>query len=135
MGDQKLAIEGDRPNCLQTGKGYKARPLNGIWATAPFLHNGSVATLDDMFKPHSERLKVVELGRTDFDPVKVGLVQPTVVPETGQAYRDGLFYLDTTLPGNLNTGHEFSKEAGRGVIGPAFSDLERQQLIEYLKTL
>ncbi|MFA3916715.1 di-heme-cytochrome C peroxidase [Ruegeria hyattellae] len=135
MGDQKLAIEGDRPNCLQTGKGYKARPLNGIWATAPFLHNGSVATLDDMFKPHSERLKVVELGRTDFDPVKVGLVQPTVVPETGQAYRDGLFYLDTTLPGNLNTGHEFSNEAGRGVIGPAFSDLERQQLIEYLKTL
>lgn len=133
--DEKSAIEGDRPNCLQPGKGYKARPLNGIWATAPFLHNGSVATLDDMFKPHSERLKVVELGRTDFDPVKVGLAQPEQVPEAGQAYRDGLFYLDTSLPGNLNTGHEFSDTAGKGVIGPAFSDLERQQLVEYLKSL
>ncbi|MEJ6706010.1 MAG: hypothetical protein QNL15_17650, partial [Pseudomonadales bacterium] len=37
---EKLLIEGKRPNCLQAGLGYKARPLNGIWATAPFLHNG-----------------------------------------------------------------------------------------------
>ena len=34
----------DRLNCIRAGAGYKARPLNGVWATAPFLHNGSGTT-------------------------------------------------------------------------------------------
>ena len=34
---------------------YRARPLDGVWATAPYLHNGSVPTLEDMLKPQAER--------------------------------------------------------------------------------
>ena len=56
------------------GAYYKARPLNGIWATAPYLHNGSVPTLDDLLKPPSERPKRFRVGCTEFDPVKVGFV-------------------------------------------------------------
>jgi len=59
-------IEGDRPNCLAAGFGYKARPLNGVWATAPFLHNGSVPTIYDLLSPVAERPKVCLLGEPSF---------------------------------------------------------------------
>jgi mono/diheme cytochrome c family protein len=131
-------FEDDRPNCLQAGAGYKARPLNGIWATAPFLHNGSVPTLYHLLSPVWERPKAFLLGNPGFDPVRVGIV--TVEP--GRAQRDraydeqGYFILDTSKPGNRNTGHEFvDRPKVNGVIGRALSPEERSQIIEYLKTL
>ncbi|MEX0302839.1 MAG: di-heme-cytochrome C peroxidase [Leisingera sp.] len=135
--DLRTYFEGERPNCLQAGAGYKARPLNGVWATAPFLHNGSVPTLDALLRPAAERPRYVQLGDPAFDPVKVGLAQPVLQGEQ-PLYKDGYFILDTAKDGNRNTGHSFEGRAGEygnGVVGRALSDQERAALIEYLKTL
>ncbi|HEX8155125.1 MAG TPA: di-heme-cytochrome C peroxidase, partial [Thermoanaerobaculia bacterium] len=51
---------------------YKARPLDGIWATAPYLHNGSVPTLRDLLLPPAQRPKTFYVGSREFDPVNVG---------------------------------------------------------------
>src|SRR5690625_3270750 len=60
---------------------YKARPLNGIWATAPYLHNGSVPTLYDLLLPAKRpddpedgeyRPDEFMVGSREFDPIKVG---------------------------------------------------------------
>ncbi len=143
---QRRHYEGDRPNCLRAGAGYKARPLNGIWATAPFLHNGSVPTLMDMLKPASERPKEVILGSVEFDPLNVGIEQKGSSQTKGASRynQQGWFVLDTSVTGNSNAGHEFSDQWDaskpfdqqvKGVIGPALSDEERSALVEYLKTL
>ena len=50
---------------------YLARPLNGIWATAPYLHNGSVPTLYDMLHP-DQRPPKFAMGNREFDPVRIG---------------------------------------------------------------
>jgi hypothetical protein len=135
--------QGDRPNCLASGFGYKARPLNGVWATAPFLHNGSVPTLRDLLGPAANRPKAFLLGNPTFDPNKVGIEVHEVTP-TGRDYdkKTGYFILDTSKQANRNTGHEFSdkyipdpKKRDNGVVGPALSDDERDAIIEFLKTL
>ena len=51
---------------------YKARPLNGAWATAPFLHNGSVPSLYQLLLPDTEREKSFYLGGNDLDVVNIG---------------------------------------------------------------
>ncbi|WP_217642444.1 di-heme-cytochrome C peroxidase [Marinobacter zhejiangensis] len=96
---------------------YKARPLNGIWATAPYLHNGSVPTLYDLLLPPAERPQSFHVGSHQLDPDKVGF-DITAGPETS------LF--DTRLPGNRNHGH---------IYGTDLTDAERWALIEYLKSL
>ena len=98
-------------------KVYKARPLNGMWAAAPYLHNGSVPTLYDLLLPATERPVSFYVGNKELDPVKVGFV-------TEQGEHSNLF--DTTLLGNSNSGHEF---------GAALTEEERWALVEYLKTL
>lgn len=85
-------------NVIVANLKYKARPLSGIWATPPFLHNGSVPNLDELLSPAAERSKTFHLGTTLFDPIKVGY---ETVPVRGD------FRLDTGLPGNSNLGHEF----------------------------
>lgn len=133
----RAGFQGGRPNCLQARGGYKARPLNGVWATSPFLHNGSVPTLDDLLRPVDERPRFVQLGSLAFDAEKVGVKQPNLTRNVYPAYRDGFFILDTSLAGNRNTGHAFGVGADgdkKGVIGPHFSDTERAALIEFLKS-
>ena len=120
-------MNGYRPNLLQTKNIYKARPLNGIWATAPFLHNGSIPTMYALLSPVAERLKAFCLGDREYDPLHMG-------------YRthctEGTFRLDTSIPGNLNTGHEFKDGSpGPGVLGRGLSHQERLDLIEFLKSL
>lgn len=100
---------------LQTAQ-YRARPLNGIWATGPFLHNGSVPTLADLLRPASERPAQFIVNNGIFDPVRVGFVSEV----------DGGFVLDTSLPGNTNKGHEY---------GVDLSEAEHRALLEYLKSL
>ncbi|WP_260582515.1 di-heme-cytochrome C peroxidase [Sphingopyxis sp. PET50] len=56
---------------------YKARPLNGIWATAPYLHNGSVRSLYELLLPPAQRAASFTVGSKQFDPVKVGFVDAT----------------------------------------------------------
>lgn len=113
---------------------YKARPLAGIWATAPFLHNGSVPTLYHMLVPATERPKEFYVGSHEFDPARVGYRYSD--------RQEGAFRYDTTIPGNLNFGHEFragyvgwkpGDQPGYGVIGPQLSEDDRWALVEYLK--
>ncbi len=127
---------------------YKARSLNGIWATAPYLHNGSVPTLYDLLLPKREGTtqeyqenyrsqcpEAIEyrpdeffVGSREFDPEKVGFRY------TGY---NG-FRFQTGIPGNSNSGHEYA--AGRtpqhnGKILAVLCRSDRMALLEYLKTL
>ncbi len=119
--------------------GYKPRPLAGVWATPPFLHNGSVPNLRQMLVPPEQRQKRFFVGPREFDPINVGYVtEPSRDDE-----KDG-FWFDTSISGNHNTGHAFvatteqwaqrgSKPLPPGVIGPLLSDDQRRALVEYLK--
>lgn len=124
--DDRERMNGHRPNCLDPSMQYKARPLDGIWATPPYLHNGSVPNLYALLSPASERPASFYLGNPEFDPVHVGY-------ETG-AFDNG-FRLDTSVKGNSNRGHEFDEGSAQGVIGPRLSPEQRAALVEYLKTL
>ena len=105
---------------------YKAGPRDGVWATPPFLHNGSVPSLYELLLPARERSKTFYLGG-DFDPVKVG------VDTTGAS---GKVLFETSLVGNSNAGHSFEPGPWQnGVIGRLLTDEERWALIEYLKSI
>jgi hypothetical protein len=95
---------------------YKARPLNGAWASSPYLHNGSVPTLYDLLLPAAQRPRTFAVGRWEYDPKKVGYVCDGQAP----------FVLDTDVSGNSNRGHEY---------GVNLSDEDRWALVEYVKTL
>jgi hypothetical protein len=125
--DQQEDWNGHRPNELLTPLAYKARPHNGIWATPPYLHNGSVPNLYSLLLPAKDRPTVFYLGSKQYDPVKLGL-NTDVLPGASE------FHID--LPGNSNHGHEFNDgPKGNGIIGRKLTDDERMQIIEYLKTL
>jgi hypothetical protein len=119
-------MNGFRPDHVRAPLQYKARPLNGIWATPPYLHNGSVPNLYALLSPVAERPKTFYLGNREYDPVNVGYRM--------EAFPGG-FKLDTSIRGNSNSGHEFNKGSGKGIIGPLLTPDERRALIEYLKTL
>ena len=88
-----------------TTLGYVARPLEGIWATAPYLHNGSVPTLDDLLKPEDQRPVCFPLGHREYDPVKLGYVSEFAkVPAAEQSH---IFVYDTRIAGNSNRGHRY----------------------------
>jgi hypothetical protein len=99
--------------------GYANHPLDGIWARAPYLHNGSVPTLRDLLEPPERRPQTFYRGYDVFDQQNVGFV--TDVPEA-----DGrrFFQYDTTVPGNGNGGH---------VYGTTLPDDEKAAIVEYLK--
>ena len=129
----------DSDSALETY--YRARPLNGVWATAPYLHNGSVPSLYWMLKPAAERPRQFCVGSRDFDPEQVGL---RVIAGEAQHCRKGetLFSATTAdgsaIHGNSNLGHslEGTPVPGKpGVIGRLLTEDERYDLIEYLKTL
>ena len=98
--------------------GYKARPLAGIWATAPYLHNGSVPTLADLLEPAERRPIDFRVGPLNFDTVRVGL--------SSDSTRSQTTYFDTRLPGNSNAGHPFGTELGAQ---------DKRSLLEFLKSL
>ncbi|MBO6638756.1 MAG: hypothetical protein JJ920_07610 [Roseitalea sp.] len=104
---------------------YKARPLDGIWATAPYLHNGSVPTLYDLLLPAADRPQAFVVGSGAFDADKIGI---------DQTARGGSHTVFRThddagqpIPGNSNHGHEY------GVY--ALHEADRMALIEYVKGL
>jgi len=103
---------------------YIAPPLDGIWCTAPYLHNGSVPTLavllDSSKRPTRWRRSFED---DDYDLERVGWRYEPVAP--GDAKGDRSVY-DTTVPGYGNTGHTF---------GDDLTEAERRALIEYLKGL
>ena len=100
---------------------YEARVMEGIWAAAPYLHNGSVRSLEDLLKPAEERAKSFKIGPA-YDLETVGLAEVQTVFD---------YTLETTgcedkMSGNSNCGHEFGTDL------PAD---ERRALLEYLKSL
>lgn len=137
---------------------YKARPLNGVWASAPYLHNGSVPNLYEIFLPSCSESEVAAgkkcrsnrfvIGSREIDVKKVGITSKDI------SQFPQLFEYDTSLPGNSNAGHEYAvgetpiiKVDGNGVAIrnsdnsfatetlPPINDEQRWALVEYLKTL
>lgn len=106
---------------------YKGRPLNGIWATAPYLHNGSVPNLYEILLPADKRSESFSVGRREFDPKHVGF--KTDVPN---APRFQVLDNGKPIPGNSNAGHEYFKGNGQSV---PFTDAECWDLVEYMKSL
>jgi hypothetical protein len=98
---------------------YKGRPLTGIWASPPYLHNGSVPTLYDLLLPPDERPKTFYTGGIEFDPVQVGYITTPGGKNT--------FLFNTSVPGNSNAGHDYGNAQ--------LTDDERWDLVDYMKTL
>ncbi len=98
---------------------YEARVLHGIWATAPYLHNGSVASLWELMLPAKQRMSTFRVGSRLFDPKNVGYATDR------SPFRNGTFVADPKS-GNGNGGHEY---------GTGLSEADRWAIIEYLKTL
>ncbi|MBR1250096.1 hypothetical protein JQ609_24625 [Bradyrhizobium sp. AUGA SZCCT0169] len=125
---QRNALNGNVPNEIQGKLEYKVRPLNGVWATPPYLHNGSVPNVYALLSPVDERPKKFYLGNREYDPVNLGYKYDKLT--------NG-FEFDTSIRGNWNTGHEFADKPPKtkGVIGKKLAPDERKAIIEYLKTL
>ena len=107
-----------RDTLLDTKSPYAPRPLYGIWAASPYLHNGSVPTLYHLLLPPDQRPKTFALGSREYDPVKLGF---TV--DTNCSQQDCV--VDTTRVGDGNGGHPF---------GTDLTEADRMALLEYLKT-
>jgi hypothetical protein len=99
---------------------YKGRQLDGIWATAPYLHNGSVPTLYDLLRAPADRPTSFNVGTREFDPVKVGYRTEANANGNG-------FTFSTSVTGNSNEGHDYN-------VGQ-LTEEERAALIEYMKSL
>ncbi|HEX5060873.1 MAG TPA: c-type cytochrome [Kofleriaceae bacterium] len=114
---------------LEPSIGYVAPPLDGVWATAPFLHNGSVPTIEALLDS-SKRPKywTRTFQSTDYDPATLGWKFTKLdhghagEPTAGARVK----IYDTTQAGYGNGGHTF---------GDDLSDSERKAVLEYLKTL
>ncbi|MBM4133915.1 MAG: hypothetical protein FJ245_09130 [Nitrospira sp.] len=131
------------PNYWRAPLAYLARPHAGIWATAPYLHNGSVPTLRHLLSPVEQRPMRFCLGALEFDPANVGFKSDCL---------PGEIPFDATLPGNSNAGHEFrnddrhghrfdkiecdelARHGREGILGCELTEDERSAIIEYLKT-
>lgn len=107
--------------------GYVAPPLDGVWATAPYLHNGSVPTLWHVLHP-SARPVVWRRTATGYDDDRVGLEVEELagMPEGKLRTAARRQYFDTRKPGKAATGHDFAD---------ILDDAEKQAVLEYLKTL
>lgn len=117
------------PNINLTPKGsaneagsFETRVLQGIWAAAPYLHNGSVPSLTELLKPAAQRVKVFKVGQ-NYDIESVGLASDQPFGATSVTLTTDC---DRLSSGNSNCGHEF---------GVWLSPEDKTALLEYLKTL
>jgi hypothetical protein len=114
--------------------GYIAPPLSGIWASAPYLHNGSVPTLWHLM--HAKERPTVwrrvpegrEQEREGYDREKVGVAieAVTAIPSSGASLRQRREYYDTRQHGKSAQGHTFPEQ---------LDEQEKRAVLEYLKTL
>jgi hypothetical protein len=100
---------------------YESRVLEGIWAAAPYLHNGSVPTLAELLKPSAERVKTFKIGQA-YDAVNIGLAVDQGSLNTELETTD----CSDLESGDSRCGHEF---------GVNLNAQEKKALLEYLKTL
>jgi hypothetical protein len=101
-------------------EGYSNLPIDGAWARAPYLHNGSVPTLWDLLQSPDQRPGVFYRGYNVYDPERMGYVS------SGPDAEKVGFRYDVRLPGNGNEGH---------LYGTTLPDEQKHDLIEFLKTL
>jgi len=100
---------------------YESRVLHGIWATAPYLHNGSVPNLYELLLSPDKRSPSFMVGSRKYDPEKVGYVTME------SPYKNGTLVVGPgAQPGNSNAGHDYSGD---------LTDDQRKALLEYLKQL
>lgn len=113
--------KGENPARLAPSNGYVAPPLDGIWITAPYLHNGSIPTLDALLNSKARPAYWQrDFDKPEYDYEKIGWMHDVKTqPTPKKTY-------NTTLPGYGNHGHTF---------GDHLSGKERKAVIEYLKTL
>jgi hypothetical protein len=110
---------------------YLVGPLDGVWAKAPYLHNGSVPTLRDLLRKVTDRPRLFVRGRTAYNEKDVGFDTNPLKPDEERGMDadhqgGGLSVYDTSLKGNRNTGHEY----GAGLAGA-----DKEALLAYLKSL
>jgi hypothetical protein len=96
-----------------TGK-YFAPTLSGVWARSPYLHNGSIRTVDQLLTAPPDRAKTFHRGSKAFDEKDMGFTD------------EGSYVFDTSGSGNSNAGHDYATD---------LSEADKRDLIEYLKTL
>jgi hypothetical protein len=114
-----VTFESDKKDL--TGLVYKGRPLNGIWATAPYLHNGSVPNLWELLQVPRTRVSEFWVGSREFDPVNVGYVS-----SEGKSLFKVNMDNGRIMEGNSNRGHKYGTE---------LEDDDKWALIEYMKSL
>jgi mono/diheme cytochrome c family protein len=112
--------------------GYQAPPLDGIWATAPYFHNGSAPTVYHVLNSKARPKRFTRSYKTDLDAYdakklgwKVKVLEEMPDPAGMSPWEFRKIY-DTTQPGRGNGGHTF---------GDRLNEEERMAVIEYLKTL
>ena len=113
----ELELEGYAPpkkfGVRSTGK-YFAATLGGVWARSPYLHNGSIRTLDELLTAPNDRSKTFRRGSQRYDPTALGYTD------------EGAYLFDTSTPGNSNSGHDY---------GTDLAPTAKAELMEYLKLL
>ena len=111
----------------EAGDGYVAPPLDGVWATAPYLHNGSVPTLWHLLHPDA-RPVVWRRTATGYDDARVGLEVEELadLPAGKLPPAERRRHFDTRKPGKSAAGHDFPD---------ALDAEEKAAVLEYLKTL
>ena len=120
--------EGPTGKGLVKSVGYQAPPLDGIWATAPYFHNGSVPTLEGVLNSPTRPRRFTRsfLNRKDdydFDRVGWKVTETDALPNSEFERRK---IYDTSNSGRSNAGHRY---------GDDLTPDERKAVIEYLKTL
>jgi hypothetical protein len=100
---------------------YESRVLQGIWAAAPYMHNGSVASLAELLKPASQRQQRFVVG-PNYDIENIGIASN----QAQSGHLRETTGCDDLNSGNSRCGHEF---------GTSLPDVEKKALLEYLKTL
>ncbi len=126
-GDSWFGDYGRQPLVTDPG-GYVPPPLDGIWASAPYFHNGSVPTLWHVLHP-DQRPKVWTRTEDGYDQKRVGLEVTTfdTLPDAAMASpKDRRRYFDTTRHGKSAAGHKFPD---------VLKEEEKQAVLEYLKTI
>jgi mono/diheme cytochrome c family protein len=125
----KTWFAGNSSHAEEDPNGYIAPPLDGVWASAPYFHNGSVPTIYGVLTQEARPKYFRRLGGAkEYDQQNLGLkveslpgsAAPDLFPEAKRRI------VDTTLPGLGNQGHPF---------GLKLSEKEKRQVMEYLKTL
>jgi mono/diheme cytochrome c family protein len=111
--------------------GYQAPPLDGIWATAPYFHNGSVPTVYHVLNSKARPRIYTRSFKTDaeaYDPAKLGwkFDELNTGPDPRLSGYERRKVYDTTQPGRGNGGHPF---------GDKLTEEQRMAVIEYLKKL